>query len=122
MVLHTTVIIQCQKVVKKLGENSKKIGEHIFKRLLEMKDKYEIIGDVRGIGLMIGVEIVKNKKSKKYGIKERYKFVCDALKKGLVLLPCGKSTIRIAPPLILTKKEADKGLDIFEDSLKSVRC
>ena len=90
------------------------------KRLWEMKDKYDIIGDVRGIGLMIGVEIVKDKKSKEYGVKERHKILSNSLKKGLILLPCGTSTIRFAPPLIITKKEADKGLDIFEDSLKEV--
>lgn len=105
---------------KKLGENAKKIGNYMLKRLNEMKDKYEIIGDVRGKGLMIGIEIVKNKESKDYGIEERQKVTCTALKKGLILLPCGKSSIRFAPPLIITKKEADEGLDIFENSLKEV--
>ena len=85
-----------------------------------MKDNYEVIGDVRGLGLMIGVEIVKNKKSKDYGVEERSKVVCNSLKNGLILLPCGKSSIRFAPPLIITKEEADKGLDIFEESLKEV--
>ncbi|MBL7100719.1 MAG: aminotransferase class III-fold pyridoxal phosphate-dependent enzyme [Nanoarchaeota archaeon] len=105
---------------KNLGDNVKKLGSYMLKRLNEIKEKYEIIGDVRGIGLMIGVEIVRDKKSKKYGVKERYDIICTALKKGLMFLPCGKSTIRFAPPLILTKKEADKGLNIFEDSLKEV--
>ena len=105
---------------KKVGMNAKKIGQYMMKRLLEMKDKYEIIGDIRGIGLMIGIEIVKDKKSKKYGIKERENILCTALKKGLILLPCGKSTIRFAPPLIINKKDADKGLNIFENSLKEV--
>jgi len=105
---------------KKLGNNAKRIGNYILKRLSEMKEKYEIIGDVRGIGLMIGIEIVKDKRSKRYNIKDRHKILCTALKKGLILLPAGKSVIRLAPPLIITRKDAEKGLNILEDSIKEV--
>jgi len=105
----------------KLGENAKHIGRYILGRLEEMKEKYEIIGDVRGKGLMIGVELVKDKKSKKYAIKERDKIILQAVRKGLVLLPAGESTIRIAPPLIITEKEADKGLDILESAIKDYK-
>lgn len=106
---------------KRLGENARKIGKHMLKILEEMKEKNEIIGDVRGKGLMIGVEIVKDKKSKRYGIQERHAILCRASEKGLILLPAGKSVIRISPPLILTKEQAEKGLDIFEDAVKMVR-
>lgn len=103
---------------KRLGDNAKKIGGYMLKRLSEMKDKYEIIGDVRGLGLMIGVEIVQDKKTKEYNTEDRHKILCKALKHGLILLPAGKSVIRFAPPLIITKEEVDNGLDIFEKSLK----
>lgn len=69
---------------------------------------------------MIGVEIVKDKKTKEYGVKERTDILCKASEKGLLLLPAGISSIRICPPLILTKKQADLGLDIFEDSVKEI--
>ncbi len=105
---------------KHLGENAKKIGKMMMKRLEEIKDKYEIVGDVRGIGLMVGVEIVKDKRSKKYGEKERSDILCKASEKGLILLPAGKSAIRICPPLIITKEQAMHGLDILEDSVKEV--
>ncbi len=105
---------------KKLGENAKKIGKIMLKRLEEIKDKHEIVGDVRGIGLMIGVEIVKDKRSKKYGDKERGAILCKASEKGLLLLPAGRSTIRICPPLIITKNQALRGLDIFEDSIREI--
>ncbi len=100
-----------------LGENAAKIGKYILKRLDEIKEKYEIIGDVRGLGLMIGVELVKNKRTKEHAIKERSSILCKAQEKGLILLPAGVSTIRICPPLIITKKEAEQGLNILEDSL-----
>ncbi|MBI1978709.1 MAG: aminotransferase class III-fold pyridoxal phosphate-dependent enzyme [Candidatus Aenigmarchaeota archaeon] len=105
---------------KKLGQNATKIGNYMMRRLYEMKERYELIGDVRGIGLMIGVEIVKDKKTKEYGVKERTDILCKASEKGLLLLPAGISSIRICPPLILTKKQADLGLDIFEDSVKEI--
>ena len=105
---------------KKLGENAAKVGTHIRKRLEEMKEKYEIIGDVRGMGLMSGVEIVKDKKSKAYGVKERTDILCKSSEKGLLVLPAGTSVIRICPPLILTKEQADVGLDIFEDSIHEI--
>lgn len=105
---------------KKLGENAMKIGNYMRKRLQDMKEQYGIIGDVRGVGLMIGVEIVKDKQSKEYGIKQRTDILCKASEKGLLMLPAGTSSIRICPPLILTKEQADLGLDIFEDSVKEI--
>lgn len=105
---------------KKLGENAKKVGAHMLKILEEMKERHEIIGDVRGRGLMIGVEIVKDKKSKRYGHEEAGRILCKAEEKGLVLLMVGKSVIRMCPPLVLTKEQAEKGLDIFEDAVRSV--
>ncbi|MAG47754.1 aspartate aminotransferase family protein [archaeon] len=104
----------------KLGDNALKIGNYMMKRLNEMKDQYDVIGDVRGKGLMIGVEIVEDKRSKNYGIKERHSILCKASEKGLVLLGCGNNVIRMCPPLIINKKQADYGLDLFEDAVKDI--
>jgi 4-aminobutyrate aminotransferase len=101
-----------------LGDNAKKIGEYVLKRLEEMKEKYDIIGDVRGKGLMIGIELVKDRRTKEFAREERHKIILNALAKGLMLLPAGTSVIRICPPLTIKKKEADRGLEIFEESLK----
>ena len=90
----------------------------MLKKLEEMKEKYEIIGDVRGKGLMIGIEIVKDRRTKEFAREERHKIIMNALARGLVLLPAGTSVIRFCPPLTITKKEADKGLKIFEESLR----
>jgi len=98
---------------EKLLDNARKMGNYILKRLREMKRKYPKIVDVRGLGLMIGVEFSK----------EIYKDIIPkiAFKKGLLLLGCGKKTIRITPPLIITREEADKGLNIFEKIIKRLR-
>jgi 4-aminobutyrate aminotransferase len=99
----------------------KRKSEMIFKRLREMQDDHEIIGDVRGIGLMIGVELVKSRKTKEHAIKEREEIVKKAFKNGLVLLTCGESTIRIIPPLTMSESSIEKGVCILEDSLKAAR-
>jgi 4-aminobutyrate aminotransferase len=103
---------------KKLGENAVRIGKIMMKRLKEMEEQYEIVGDVRGIGLMIGVEIVKSKESRAPNKETRSSILCAASGNGLLLLPAGESTIRICPPLIINKEQAEKGLDIFEEAVK----
>jgi len=102
---------------KKLGEKAAEKGKYLIKRLNELKDNYPIIGDVRGIGLMIGVEFVEENKAPAF--EKRDSIVKNALEAGLVMLPAGDSVIRFVPPLIIKKDEIDKGLEIFEDALKA---
>ena len=82
--------------------------------------KHKLVGDVRGRGLMIGVEIVKDKKTKEYGADERDRIVELAFERGVLFLGCGPSTIRIAPPLIVTKEEADVAIDVLEECITMV--
>jgi 4-aminobutyrate aminotransferase len=103
-----------------LIENAAKLGKLFQERLVEMYDKYEIIGDVRGIGLAWGVEFVKNRKTKEYAIEDRNNILLECLKKGLVLLGCGQSTIRVIPALCITEEQAKIGLDIFEDGISTI--
>ncbi len=100
----------------RLGEAAKAKGEYLLKRLRELQEKHPLIGDVRGLGLMIGVELVKE--NKKPALKETEKLAEAAFQMGLVLLPAGDSTIRIAPPLIITQREIDEALEILEKALK----
>lgn len=102
----------------KLGEKAAEKGNYLIKRLNELKDNYPIIGDVRGIGLMIGVEFVEENRAPAF--EKRDLIVKNALDGGLVMLPAGDSVIRFVPPLIIKKSEIDKGLEIFEDALKTV--
>jgi len=105
---------------RRLGENAVRRGKEMTKRLDEMKEKYEIIGDVRGIGLMIGVEIVKSKRSRAPDAEARDSILRKASENGLVLLGAGKSVIRICPPLIIAREQAEKGLDILENAIKVI--
>ncbi len=104
---------------RKLGEKAVEKGNYVMKRLSELREQYPVIGDVRGIGLMIGVEFVEENKDP--AVEKRNWVVKQAIEGGLVLLPAGDSVIRIVPPLIISTNEIDKGLEIFEDALKSIK-
>jgi len=101
-------------------QNVKRIGEKAKKRLLEMKEKYEIVGDVRGMGLFIGVEIVKDKRSKARGEEEAKKIMDYCFHHGLLIIIAGRNTIRVIPPLVVTEEEMSEGLDILEDGIAAV--
>ena len=85
-----------------------------------MQDEFDVIGDVRGKGLLIGVEIVKNKKEPDRN--SALKICWRAWEKGLILISFGKNgnVLRIAPPLNISKDDVDRGLNIIEDSIKEL--
>ncbi|MCX6815594.1 MAG: aminotransferase class III-fold pyridoxal phosphate-dependent enzyme [Candidatus Aenigmarchaeota archaeon] len=99
---------------KKLGQNAVRVGNYIMKRLNEMKEKYECLGDVRGLGLMIGMEIVQNKKSRKPGKAEREFIMYKSYENRLIMLGAGTSVIRICPALNITRAQADAGLNVLD--------
>jgi len=111
-------------VIEKEGlmRNSQEVGGHMLKRMADWPKKHRIVGDVRGRGLMIGVEIVKDQKTREYGASERDRIVEQAFERGVLFLGCGPSTVRIAPPLIVTKDEADVALDALEESIAIVEA
>jgi 4-aminobutyrate aminotransferase len=105
---------------EKLLENANKQGAHIMKRLGELKEQSEIVGDVRGKGLMIGMEIVEDKESKNPAPQKVTEIMMRSWKRGINVISCGASTIRVAPPLIITRDLVDSALDIIEDVTREV--
>ncbi len=103
-----------------LLDNATKQGAHIMKRLGELKDECDIVGDVRGKGLMIGMEVVEDKDSKKPAGKKASEIMMRSWKRGINVITCGASTIRVAPPLVITRELVDSALDIIEDVTKEV--
>jgi 4-aminobutyrate aminotransferase len=103
-----------------LLEHSAKVGNHILARMADWPSRLKLVGDVRGRGLMIGVEIVKDKVTKEYGAAERDRIVEMAFEKGILFLGCGPSTIRLCPPLVVTKEEADVAIDVLEECIAAV--
>jgi 4-aminobutyrate aminotransferase len=105
---------------EQLLRNSKEVGDHMLQRMSDWPSKHKIVGDVRGRGLMIGVDIVKDQATREYGNTERDRIVESAFERGVLFLGCGPSTVRIAPPLVVTKDEADVAMDVLEESIAVV--
>jgi 4-aminobutyrate aminotransferase len=98
-------------------DNAAIVGKHILERLKKIQEIHPSIGEVRGIGLMIGVEFVTDRTTKTPATELRNRVEHLAFERGLLTLGCGRSVIRISPALCITEAEADEGLDIFEDAI-----
>jgi 4-aminobutyrate aminotransferase len=105
---------------ERLIENAASVGKHILQRMAEWPASLKLVGDVRGRGLMIGVEIVKDKVSKEYASAERDRIVEMAFERGVLFLGCGPSTIRLCPPLVVTKEEAEIAVNVLEECIAAV--
>jgi 4-aminobutyrate aminotransferase len=105
---------------ERLLENAEKQGNHIMKWLQNLKEEREIVGDVRGKGLMIGIEIVEDKETKKPGADKANEVMLRCWRRGIAMIACGVSTLRIIPPLTITRELVDAGLEIIEDVIKEV--
>ncbi|MCL4453317.1 MAG: acetyl ornithine aminotransferase family protein [Candidatus Thermoplasmatota archaeon] len=99
--------------------NSKNVGNYLNKRLGELSEKYDAIGDVRGLGLMQAIDFVKNRRTKAHFAALRDKTIENAYKRGLILLGAGESAIRFIPPLIINEKQVDEAIDILDSSIKA---
>jgi len=98
-------------------KNAEEMGEYLIDALQEIMIRHPSIGEVRGKGLMIGVEFVTDREKKEPAEKFRDYVVDTSFRLGLLLLGCGKSTIRFAPPLCVTRQEIDEALNIFEEAI-----
>ena len=105
---------------EKLLENARTQGDYIMKRLNEMMADHPMMGDVRGKGLMVGIELVKDKYTKEYAKKETEEVMMKCFKKGVALVNCGINVIRLMPPLTITRDLVDASLEIFEESLSEI--
>ncbi|MFX1485980.1 MAG: acetyl ornithine aminotransferase family protein [Promethearchaeota archaeon] len=105
---------------ERLMENAVKQGDYVMERFNEMKEDLEIIGDVRGKGLMIGVELVKDQKSREPAVDEAETIMMGSWKKGVLLIMAGLSTLRIVPPLIIKRELIDSALEIIEREIRTV--
>jgi 4-aminobutyrate aminotransferase len=100
--------------------NAAKVGAKILDRLNSWKKTHALVGDVRGRGLMIGIELVKNRETREPAAELRNRVEEVAFEKGLIILGCGETSIRLCPPLIVSEDEATVALDILEDALTQV--
>jgi 4-aminobutyrate aminotransferase len=98
--------------------NTEAVGNYIRKRAASWTSKHRLVGDVRGYGLMIGVEVVSDQSTKQPAPLERDRVIELAFERGILFLGCGPNTIRIAPPLITTEEQAEIAMDVLEECLE----
>ena len=103
-----------------LMENAARQGQRLLDGLLEIQKRHRLIDRVNGKGLMVGLEVVKDKGTKEYAPQERTDIVTRAWKKGLICFGCGVSTIRFSPPLIAKEEHIDAALEMFEEAVTEV--
>lgn len=98
--------------------NAQTQGDYLKQKLTALVDKYDTIGEVRGLGLMLGVEIIKSKAGKEKAPELRNQIVDECFYEGLVILGCGENSIRFSPPLVICEEQVDIAVEIFERVLK----
>ena len=105
-----------------LVDNSARMGAHLMKRLEELKGQHEMIGDVRGKGLIAGIELVRNRNTKEPAHLETTKVCYRAWELGLIIIYLGiyANSIELTPPLVVTKEQLDTGLDILDRAFEDV--
>ena len=104
-----------------LMKNASEVGAFMLDRLKELQQKHQLIGDVRGKGLMIGVELVRDRVTKERAAVERDRVVDACFARGLLVLGAGKNAIRISPPLVLTREQAETAVTILDEALSTLR-
>jgi 4-aminobutyrate aminotransferase len=110
----TTIELLQQELI----DNAARIGAHILGRLRDWPRRFPVVGDVRGLGLMIGIEFVRDRETREPAPELRDRIVRQAFERGLLVLGCGGSTIRLCPPLVIAKDQADFAVDTLEACLR----
>ena len=100
-----------------LVRNAETVGAHLMAGLKELMSKHPIVGDIRGRGLMIGIELVRDRTTKERADRERNALVQECFRRGLLVLGAGRNAIRLSPPLVLTTAQADTTVAILDDAL-----
>ena len=103
-------------------ENARRMGDYIFNRTANWTKKFKVVGDVRGRGLMVGIEIVSDQRTKERAADLRNAIVDSAFYKGLCILGAGENTIRLSPPLLIDQEQADFALNILETCFREVEA
>ncbi len=104
-----------------LVANAARTGDRLIEKLRALKNRHRLIGDVRGMGLMVGLEAVQDPDTRRPAPRERDGAIRLAFERGLLTLPCGASTIRLSPPLIVGESDVDKAVAILDAAFAGVR-
>ena len=119
-VANAAALATIELLENELVENAARVGEHLLNRLRGLPKQFRVVGDVRGLGLMIGIEIVRDQETKERApdLRDRLEHMC--FERGVLVLGAGPNSIRLSPPLVITKDQADFAADTIEECLRSI--
>jgi 4-aminobutyrate aminotransferase len=103
---------------EELVENAARMGAYLKDRMRDWPARFPQVGEVRGLGLMIGIELVRDQKTKEKAPDLRDEVVNRAFERGLLVLGAGDNTIRLCPPLVITRDQCDFAIETLEDCLQ----
>jgi len=103
-----------------LVQNAERVGASLMEQLKKLMENHSLIGDIRGKGLMIGIELVKNHGTKEPASSERDRIVQCCFEKGLLILGCGQNTLRLSPSLIVKDHESYSALRILDETIREI--
>jgi 4-aminobutyrate aminotransferase len=101
-----------------LVDNAARVGGYLKRGLEDLQKRHPIIGDVRGLGLMLAIDLVKDRENREPAPEAQARVLVECFEKGLIFLGCGASAVRMATPLIVSEREVDPGLEILDEVLK----
>ncbi len=104
----------------RLMQNAADVGEYLCGKVKDLSRRHRLIGDVRGLGMMIGVELVRDRQTKERASAERDALVLAAFRRGLLVLAAGPNVIRLSPPLVLTREQADIAVGILDAAFAEI--
>ena len=110
-------LVTIELLQEKYIEHAARMGKYLLSRLQDWPRRHPLVGDIRGKGLMVGIELVKDQRSRQSAPEERSQLVQMAFQAGLLVLGCGASTVRLAPPLLVSRKQIDTALGILDHCL-----
>jgi 4-aminobutyrate aminotransferase len=113
--LETIALLQ-----EELIDNAAEVGAYLTRGLNELARKHALIGDVRGKGLMLAVELVRDRQTKEHAAEEAHAMMQACFRRGLLILTCGESSLRLCPPLVVDEAQAETALGILDEALTEV--
>jgi 4-aminobutyrate aminotransferase len=111
-------LITIELLERELIANAADMGRYLMDRMREWPRRFPLVGEVRGLGLMIGIELVRDQRTREKASRERDEVVNLAFERGLLILGAGDNTLRLSPPLTIDRDQCDEALRILEECLQ----
>ena len=115
----TAALVTIALLEEELVDNAARMGAYLRDRIRDWPERFPVVGNVRGLGLMIGIELVRDRKTKEKAADLRDRVVQLAFERGLLVLGAGDNTVRLSPPLVVSRDQCDFAIETLEQCLKT---